>query len=352
MSDRPHDPAEPQWLFRAFLIPLGLVQLVLGAWAVAGPRSFYDSFPFGRGWVEALPAYNEHLLRDVGGLWLGTAVLLVAAGWWLGRGFVAIALVAWLAYAVPHTVYHVFNLEPLGTGDAIANVVALLGTVIPAAGLLALLARPPTRSDSERTAAVASNGNARIAGVSEGSRNPLVRMAYRSSRRQTGTVVDPVKVFAHHPTILAGYGAFEMAAKRSHRVDERLKHLGETRAAMLAGCEWCLDFASGISEEAGVTEDDLRDLPTYRSSDRFSDTEKLVLDYATGISRTPVDVPDELFDRLRERFDEAQLVELTTLIALENFRARFNWAFGIGSQGFAEGAYCVRPEGASATATA
>jgi alkylhydroperoxidase family enzyme len=88
----------------------------------------------------------------------------------------------------------------------------------------------------------------------------------------------------------------------------------------------------------------MRELPTYATSDRFSALEKLVLDYATGISRSPVDVSDELFDRLREHFDEAQLVELTNVIALENYRARFNWAFGIAGQGFSEGAYCVSPE--------
>ena len=115
---------------------------------------------------------------------------------------------------------------------------------------------------------------------------------------------------------------------------------------MICGCEWCLDFASAISEEAGVGEEDLRELPTYRSSDRFTELEKLVLDYATGISRSPVDVPDELFERLRAQLDEAQLVELTSIIALENYRARFNWAFGIEGQGFSEGAYCVRARGA------
>ena len=73
-----------------------------------------------------------------------------------------------------------------------------------------------------------------------------------------------------------------------------------------------------------------------------------MLDYATGVSRTPVDVPDALFDRLRAEFDEAQLVELTNMIALENYRARFNWAFGIEGQGFSEGAYCVRPDAAEA----
>ena len=76
----------------------------------------------------------------------------------------------------------------------------------------------------------------------------------------------------------------------------------------------------------------------------FSDVEKLVLDLAVGMTRTPVDVPDELLARLCEHFDEAQLVELVNEIAVENYRARFDWAFGIGSQGFTEGAFCVRPE--------
>ena len=109
-------------------------------------------------------------------------------------------------------------------------------------------------------------------------------------------------------------------------------------------CEWCLDFGSSISGGAGVSEEELRELPTYETSDRFSELEKLVLDYATGISRSPVTVPAELFDRLRGHLDEAQLVELASIIALENYRARFNWAFGIEAQGFSDGAFCVPPQ--------
>ena len=161
-----------------------------------------------------------------------------------------------------------------------------------------------------------------------------------------------MRVFAHHPAILVGYSAMETAAERSRRVPRRLKHLAELRAAMVPGCEWCCNFGSAISEHAGVSEDDLRELPTYASSDRFSELEKLVMDYATGISRSPVDVSDELFDRLRAHFDEGQLVELTNIIALENYRARFNWAFGIESQGFAEGSFCVRPDAVASAGVA
>jgi alkylhydroperoxidase family enzyme len=111
-----------------------------------------------------------------------------------------------------------------------------------------------------------------------------------------------------------------------------------------------MDIGSMISGKEGVSEEQLRALPEYAESDLFSEEEKLVLDLAVGMSRTPVAVPDELFARLRERFDEAQLVELANEIALENYRARFDWAFGVGSQGFTEGAFCVRPETVSVSA--
>jgi AhpD family alkylhydroperoxidase len=164
------------------------------------------------------------------------------------------------------------------------------------------------------------------------------------SRRRYGKEMDPMRPYAHRPGLLLGYGMLETASLRSRRLDTRLKALAELKAATLAGCEWCIDFGSMLGRAEGITEDQLRDLPRYRESDAFTEVERLVLDYAVGMSRTPVDVPDELFSRLRGHFDEAQMVELTTAVALENYRARFNWALGIESQDFSEGAFCAIPE--------
>jgi hypothetical protein len=61
------------------------------------------------------------------------------------------------------------------------------------------------------------------------------------------------------------------------------------------------------------------------------------------MSRTPVEVSDVLFAGLRKHFDDAQLVELTHVIALENMRGRFGLAFGIGAAGFSEGMVCAVP---------
>jgi len=86
------------------------------------------------------------------------------------------------------------------------------------------------------------------------------------------------------------------------------------------------------------------DLPNFATSPAFSELEKLVLHYAAAVTQTPVEVPAEIFEKLRAHFNEKQLVELTATIAWENYRARFDHAFGIESMGFTEGAFCPLPE--------
>src|SRR5262245_2759497 len=63
------------------------------------------------------------------------------------------------------------------------------------------------------------------------------------------------------------------------------------------------------------------------------------------MTETPVEVTDELFAELRKHFSPKQMVELTSAIAWENYRARFDHAFGIEAEGFSAGAVCAVPVG-------
>jgi alkylhydroperoxidase family enzyme len=326
---------------RFLLLALGLPQGLIGLWALFAPRSFYDDFPVGTdGWVNVLGPFDEHLVTDVGALFVGLAVLLTIAAFTLHRTTVVAAAITWLIYAVPHTIWHLSNLEPYGTGDAIVNSVSLVGQVAGGVALL-FLAR---RREPRRATASAGGGGARITPVSDSDAGLLARATYAYAKREFGVVPEPTRIYAHHSGILAGYGALEYATEKADRVPGKLKALAATKAAALAGCEFCMDIGSMISTGNGVTEAQLRALPEHTASAEFSEVEKLVLDLAVAMTRTPVDVPDELFARLREHFDEGQLVELAHEIAVENYRARFNWAFGIGSQGFTGEGFCVRPE--------
>jgi AhpD family alkylhydroperoxidase len=196
---------------------------------------------------------------------------------------------------------------------------------------------------------------ARIAGVSARDAGLKVRLAYHFTRRQiaklagreTKQMIEPVQLYAHVPGLLLAYGRLEQATAKLDRLDDRFKALAELKAATLTHCEYCIDLGSQIARRWSLSDDQLLALPRYRESRVFDDVEKLVLDYAVGMSRTPVEVSDDLFDGLREHFDDAQIVELTHLIALENLRGRFNLALGVGATGFSEGMVCAVP----ATAT-
>jgi hypothetical protein len=116
---------------------LGLSAGVVGGWAAADPSAFFDSFPLpGHHWVAPLAPYNEHLTRDVGGLYLA---LLTISLWSVLRPreeTFRLVGAAWLVFGIPHLAFHAAHLDIFSTTDAVANVVALAATIALAALLL------------------------------------------------------------------------------------------------------------------------------------------------------------------------------------------------------------------------
>ena len=98
-----------------------------------------------------------------------------------------------------------------------------------------------------------------------------------------------------------------------------------------------------MGRKIGITQEQVESLPNYAVSPAFSELEKLALAYADCMTRTPAEIPDSLFEKLQAQLNEAQLVELTATIAWENYRARFNHAFGMESANFTQGAVCALP---------
>ena len=140
---------KPSPVVRALLAFEAVGFVVVGAWALAAPRAFYDSFPgAGRTWVSVDGPFNEHLVRDVGALNLALVAVLVAALWWGGAALVRTAAVASLVWTVPHVAYHLTHLDALATsGDQVAEAVSLLAAVAAPIVVLAL-----TRTDAASTA--------------------------------------------------------------------------------------------------------------------------------------------------------------------------------------------------------
>jgi AhpD family alkylhydroperoxidase len=197
----------------------------------------------------------------------------------------------------------------------------------------------------------------RLQGVSDREAGPGVRIAFFFTRRklagmaglETAAMLEPLRMYAHIPRLLNAYGRLEQAFQKADAklgiLSPRHRALAELKSATTVHCEYCIDLGSQIARQWGITDEELRGMADYRNASCFSEVDKLILEYATAISRTPVEVSDRLFDALRAHFDTAQLVGLTHVIALGNLRGRFNVALGIGSSGFCGSRVCALPEG-------
>lgn len=199
---------------------------------------------------------------------------------------------------------------------------------------------------------------ARIEGVSKNKASAVVKIAYRFGPKmmkklagrqpQRGSGLEPMEIWAYQPKMMMAMGKYNAAIRKAKSVDERLRNLVELKGAQMIGCEFCVDLGSQICRHSGMSDEELLALANYRSSDLFTDREKVALDYAVAVMRTPVEVTDELFASMRDHFTETQVVEITALLTLVNLD-RFNAAFGIGAAGFSDGMVCVLPDRPSAS---
>lgn len=118
---------------------------VVGLPALLAPLAFYRRFPvLGGHWVDRLPSYSEHLVTDVGGLYLGFAALLAYGALRGERGLAVPVAVVWTGVTLVHLGFHVTHLGPFPPLEAALQTITLIATSATAA-LAALCARvlPP-----------------------------------------------------------------------------------------------------------------------------------------------------------------------------------------------------------------
>ena len=127
---------------------LALSAASIGAWAEFWPRAFFRSFPVsGHSWVSGLGPYNEHLVRDFGGLYLAMAVATSCAIKADSPEAYRSVGAAWLTFALLHLVFHLHHLDVFSAPDVVGNVLVLGGQ---------LCSRLPAGSGASRRHVVAA----------------------------------------------------------------------------------------------------------------------------------------------------------------------------------------------------
>ncbi|MBO0745296.1 MAG: carboxymuconolactone decarboxylase family protein [Candidatus Dormibacteraeota bacterium] len=168
-------------------------------------------------------------------------------------------------------------------------------------------------------------------------RTLLSRVADWYSRRSYGRPVDPVRAAANNPRVLLTYGTTELTVGRWNRLPSDLKQLAVMAAAGRIRCSWCMDFGYWDGLRQGVDAGKIRALPRWHeTAGVYTPRERAVLAFAEAATATPPEVTAAVIDGLHEHLDDAQIVELAMMVALENLRSRFNTGVGLTSQGFKE----------------
>lgn len=172
-------------------------------------------------------------------------------------------------------------------------------------------------------------------------RSLLARVMSGWSRRQYGAVLEPGLALLHNRRVLVSVMRFEMGVEKWSSLPAELKDLACAAVSAQVGCSWCIDFGYYVARNRGMDVAKLEQLGSWRDSTAYNPLERAVLAYAEAMTNTPPTVIDEMVEVLRADLSDAQLVELTEMISLENFRSRTNAALGLTSQGFRD--HCEVP---------
>ena len=127
-----------------------------------------------------------------------------------------------------------------------------------------------------------------------------------------------------------GRAMLELSSQVEGSVERRLFELVKIRASQINGCAYCIDMHTKDARLAGETEQRLYALNAWRETPFFGDRERAALEWTEAVTRVAdTHVPDEIYERVKTQFDEAELVALTFAIVVINSWNRLAVSFRI-----------------------
>ncbi len=165
----------------------------------------------------------------------------------------------------------------------------------------------------------------------------FTRLFFWKQRRTYGRVLDPALLWGRSPWVFAAvallYGALD---RRSSPISPALRSLVTVRVSQINHCAFCVDINSATLAKRGVAIEKITALQDWRASPLFDADERIALEYAEAMTVSDAGVDDELRARLKLRWSDDEVIELTGLIAFQNMSSRFNAALDVPAQGFCQ----------------
>lgn len=126
-------------------------------------------------------------------------------------------------------------------------------------------------------------------------------------------------------------------------IERSLQHLIYFRVSEMNGCGFCLDMHSKDAREEGETEQRLYMLAGWREATVYTDRERAAFAWAEAVTRiTNSDVPDDVYNQVRQQFSEEEIVDLTIAVTTINSYNRLNIAFRTAAGSYTPGLFKVK----------
>ncbi|HEY8249528.1 MAG TPA: carboxymuconolactone decarboxylase family protein [Burkholderiales bacterium] len=170
---------------------------------------------------------------------------------------------------------------------------------------------------------------ARVRDVGPEELPPQVREVYERFAGGYGAFRDQVGVFAHVPSSVAHLMAMLLELREQKNVPYRYVELAVVAVSKLNECHYCVGQHKPLLAIEGISPGGAERVLDYGTNPELDEVDRLVVEYSIAVTNAPQRIHDEIFERLRRHFSEAQIVELTLRIALCGFFNRFNDALQI-----------------------
>jgi len=159
----------------------------------------------------------------------------------------------------------------------------------------------------------------------------VTREIYDNYQRDRGNIPNMFRTVAYRPEILRTMVGHFRAVMESGTVSVKLKELVAVRTSQINRCDYCVASHAHVAQRFGWTEEQLADLANFRVRSDFTPREKAALEFAERVSFDSHNIDDEFWSRLREHFDEGEMIELVATVGLFNYFTRFHNALRLES---------------------
>jgi uncharacterized peroxidase-related enzyme len=147
-----------------------------------------------------------------------------------------------------------------------------------------------------------------------------IKPVFEGMEKKIGVVPNVFRAMAHSPEMLEAFLALNGTLPKT-KLDGKLRELAYIKTSELNGCDYCLHHHRGLGKKAGLNDRQVAETAQYETSEAYDELQREVMRFAEEVTRH-VNVTDAVYNRLKQKLGDRELVELAMTVGIANFTNR------------------------------